>query len=92
MSSQTVEPETLYADDPDVNRRYIITDRMGQLVTFTPVVTVAGHPDINAAWEGDPAIARVLRVPLTGLPAGTHVLRLLVPGDNDVKLPPVYLW
>ncbi len=83
---------TLYADDPDVHVVIPVANNAGEDVDFTPVVRVAGFPDINAAWVGAPAPTRELRVPLTGLPAGaTHSLRLVVPSDNDVDLGTVIL-
>lgn len=83
---------TLYANDPDVNVVYPITDAQGGTLDFPPVVQVTGHADITAQWLGSPGAARELKVPLTGLPAGAlHRLRLVVPGDNDVALGSVRL-
>lgn len=80
----------LYADDPDVNVVFPITDGEGGDLAWSPVVTVGGT-SITAAWQGDPGPTRDLRVPLSSLPAGMHRLRLLVPGDNDVSLGNVVL-
>lgn len=82
----------LYADDPDVNVVYPVTDSQGADLTWSPVVKVAGHADITATWLGTAGPTRDLRVPLTGLAAGrTHALRLVVPGDNDIHLGHAYL-
>lgn len=75
----------LYADDPDVNVVYPITDSEGGDLTWSPVVQV-GATEIVASWVGDPGPTRNLRVPLSTLSKGTHRLRLVVPGDNDVSL------
>ena len=80
----------LYADDPDVNVEFPITDRKAGDLTWSPVVK-AGEVSITAAWQGDPGPTRTLRVPLTSLPKGMHRLRLVVPGDNDVSLGNVVL-
>lgn len=83
---------TLYADDPDVNVVYPVTDKQGSTLEFSPVVRVEGFDDITATWLGDPGATRDLRVPLAGLDAGkNHRLRLVVPGDNDVTLGVVIL-
>lgn len=83
---------TLFADDPDAYIVYPISDDSGQVINFTPVVKVEGFPNITATWEGAAATSRDLRIPLTGLPAGTtHRLRLVVPGDNDLLLGDVVL-
>lgn len=80
----------LYADDPDVNVVYPITDSQGGDLSWSPVVQV-GAAEITAVWVGDPGPTRNLRVPLSTLPAGMHRLRLVVPGDNDVSLGNVVL-
>lgn len=83
---------TLYANDPDVNVVYPITDAQGGTLDFSPVVQVTGHTDITGVWLGDPGPSRDLKVPLIGLPAGPlHRLRLVIPGDNDVPLGQVRL-
>lgn len=91
---------TLYANDPDVNVVYPIKDAKGGTIDFSPIVRVAGFPDVTATWDGaarpDPekqgGTVRDLTIPLTGLPAGAlHRLRLVIPGDNDVSLGQVRL-
>lgn len=77
---------SLYADDPDVHARYTITDaEPGGENTYTPTVTT-GTSTLTSSWEGVASPARVLRVELFGLTAGNHLLRLNVPGGNDVTL------
>lgn len=79
----------LYADDPDVHQTYPITAKQGDL-SFEPVVHVTNVPEqspITAEWLGTPGLARDLKVPLAGLPAGSMLfLRLLVPDENDIEL------
>lgn len=78
----------LYADDPDVHQTYPITAKQGDL-SFAPTVQVTNMPgtEITAAWLGAPGLARDLKVPLAGLPAGAMLfLRLLVPDENDIEL------
>ena len=83
---------TLYANDPDANVVYPITDAQGGTLDFPAVVQVTGQPDITGQWLGDPGPTRDLKVPLAGLPAGSlHRLRLVIPGDNDVSLGQVRL-
>ena len=90
---------TYYADDPDVNVSYPIKDAKGGDLDFTPVVQVAGQPDITAAWDGTVrphptetgSTERDLKIPLTGLAAGSYRLRLVIPGDNDIPLGTVRL-
>ena len=80
----------LYADDPDVNVVFPITDSQGGDLSWSAVVK-AGEASITAAWVGNPGPTRNLRVPLSSLPVGMHRLRLVVPGDNDVSLGNVVL-
>jgi hypothetical protein len=85
----------IYADDPDAHVVITVTDALGGDFDFDPVVRT-GATDITAAWTADAAIAggvstRELDVPLSGLTRGSHSLRLVVPGDNDVALGSVYL-
>lgn len=75
----------LYADDPDVHVTYPITDSQGGTNEWPALVRVKDE-EITAEWLGDPGPKRNLRVPLASLGAGTHRLRLIVPGDNDVSL------
>ena len=86
----------LYADDPDVNVEYPITDRMDGDLTWSPVVkatpsTGGAVVEVTGSWQGDPGPTRNLRVPLASLDPGMHRLRLVVPGDNDVSLGNVVL-
>lgn len=80
----------LYADDPDVNAVFPITDSQGGDLTWSAVV-MAGDVELAATWQGDPGPTRNLRVPLATLTPGMHRLRLIVPGDNDVSLGNVVL-
>lgn len=86
---------TIYADDPDAHVVLEVTDSQGGSLNFTPVVR-ARDTEITAAWVGsvttaDGVSTRQLNVPLAGLDAGSHALRLVVPGDNDFTLATVYL-
>lgn len=82
---------TLYTDDPDATARWTVTDTSGNDNDFDPTVACPAG-DVDASWEGEPAVTRVLRVSVTGLPAGVnHPLRLIVPGGNDVDLGVVLL-
>lgn len=78
---------TLYADDPDVSRTFIVKAKTGDLSWANPVVKVNGFNDIAASWLGSPGSTRSLKVPLYGLPANVRLwLRLDVPDDNDIEL------
>lgn len=77
---------TLYADDPDVYVDYSITDSIGGDNDWDPVTVEADDVDLTGTWQGDPGPTRTLRVPLAGLPTGSHDLRLIVPGGNDLSL------
>ena len=80
----------LYADDPDVNVVFPVTDSQGGDLSWSAVV-MAGDVELTGTWQGDPGPTRNLRVPLSSLPVGMHRLRLIVPGDNDVSLGNVVL-
>ena len=92
---------SLYADDPDAHIDYPVTDANGGTLDWTPTVTVTdaagtttevtGEWQATATTQGDSSTIRTLRVPLTGLTAGVHSLRLLIADDNDVFLGNVHL-
>lgn len=91
----TLLADTLYADDPDVHADWSITDSLSTNDFPAAVETIcAGHThdtEPAASWEGAAAATRTLRVDLYGLGVGVHVLRLTVPGGNDVYLGSVRL-
>lgn len=82
---------TRNSDDPDAHVTYTLTERNGNTLDFTPVVTavrLGSSATLDATWEGDAAATRDLRVDLAGFttPGGYWDLWLAVPGDNDIKL------
>lgn len=81
--------------DPDAHRLWPITDSLATNDFPAAVETIcAGHThetEPAASWEGAAAATRTLRVDLFGLGVGVHVLRLTVPGGNDVYLGSVRL-
>jgi hypothetical protein len=77
---------TLYANDADVHVKYAITDADGGDNDWASPTVTTGATSITCTWLGTAGPTRTLRVPLTGLAAGSHRLRLVVPGGNDVGL------
>ena len=84
-----------FLDDPDANVVYPITDANEANVDWaTPTVKASKAGvvvSLTCTWLGDPAPTRNLRVPVSGLVKGSHVLRLVVPNENDVALGTVTL-
>jgi hypothetical protein len=79
-----------YADDPDANVVYPITDANDEPIDWaTPTVKAimrGVEVEVEGEWLGDAAATRSLKVPLDELEVGIHSLRLVVPDENDVPL------
>lgn len=77
---------TYYVDDPDAAVTYPVTDSLGGVLDFEPLVVTNDGTELTGTWLGDPDSARDLKVPLDTLAVGSYFLRLIVPGDNDIPL------
>lgn len=83
----TTQP-TIYTDDTDPSWTFTIKSRDTTVVDWaSPLVAIGtGSYTVAATWLGSADTTRQLRVPLTGLTAGTHSLYLKVPTGTDIAL------
>lgn len=78
----------VYDDDVDAFWDFTVTSSNGAVLDWTPVnVALGTGPYTRAAtWQGDPGTERTLRVPFSGVAAGTHHVHLDVPGGTNFEL------
>ena len=85
-----------YTDDADAYTDWIVGPKVVQPdspdITFTPTIAVKdGDYTVTGVWQSDVGPSRTLRVPVAGLPVGSHRLYLQVPGGNDLSIGTVHM-
>jgi len=83
------DPAIIYLDDTDPSWTFTITSRDATVNVdwASPQVAIGpGNYTVAGTWLGSPAPSRQLRVPLSGLSAGTKYLYLKVPNGTDLRL------
>lgn len=81
---------TVYLDDADAYVGWEVTDGEGQTLDWAdPEIAIGAGDFLSAAWQGDPASTREIRLPMPlglDLDPGTHTAYLKVPNGTDFQL------